>query len=97
VLSLLRRQFFQRTFRIANKFIHLLLWDADDNSGPTDTAPDGDAAGIRPDLLSISSANGGEEAYAQCCDEGQIPLHSGAPHCPRSRATRARALGSCRS
>src|SRR5262249_10398084 len=84
----------QRAFRIANKFIHLFLWDADDNSGPTDTAPDGDAAAIRPDL-SMASGNTGEEAYPQCGDEGQMPLHGRAPHRPRSRATIARALGSC--
>src|SRR5262249_49505785 len=94
ILSLLRGQFFQRTFRIANKFIDLLLRDADDNCRASDTAADSDAAGICPDLLSIGSGNRGEEAHAYCCNGGQIPLHGRAPHRPRSRATSARALGS---
>ena len=62
-----------------NKFIHLFLWDADDNRRASDTAADSDATGIRPDL-SIGSGNRREEAQAQCCNEGQMPLHDGASH-----------------
>ena len=74
VISLLSGQFFQRAFRIANKFIHLLLWDADDKRGTSDTAPNSDASGIRPDL-SIGSGNRRKEAHAQCCNKRRIPFH----------------------
>src|SRR5262249_43398994 len=50
IISLLSGQVLQRAFGIANKLIHLSLWDADDNRGASDTAANSDAAGIRPDL-----------------------------------------------
>src|SRR5204863_4572187 len=66
--------------RIANKIVHLLLRDADDDGGAGDTATDSDTTGVRPDLLSMGSINGGEEANAHCCDGGHVPLHDESSH-----------------
>src|SRR5262249_36593654 len=76
ILSLLSGQVLQRAFRIANKLIHFLLWDADNNRRASDTAANRDATSIRPDL-SVRSGNRREEAHTQYCNEAQMLLHGG--------------------
>jgi hypothetical protein len=69
VLSLLGGQFFQRPFRLTNKFVHLLLGDTTIDCGATDAAANRDPTCVRFDLLGIGGRMRREEAHAQCCDE----------------------------
>jgi len=78
VLSLLSGQLLKRAFSLTNKFIHLLLGDADDDRRASNTAADGDAPCLRFDPLSIAVRR--EDANAQRCNERQVPLHGEASH-----------------